>query len=98
MSIRLLLTLLVFGLGGSECQSSSTPAWAKQTDTVISQVLAAEVSCSESTEHHDFDDDVLPPQATYLSSTGVVELLSTTAQPAFHCAISPQARAPPSLA
>ncbi|WP_417681637.1 hypothetical protein [Pseudidiomarina aquimaris] len=97
MSFRLLLTLLVFGLGGTECHSNSAPAWVKQTDTVVSQVLAAEVSCSENTEHDDLDHDALPTQVKDLSLRRGSAVTATAPQTACYSALTPQARAPPSL-
>ncbi|WP_258240355.1 MULTISPECIES: hypothetical protein [Pseudidiomarina] len=98
MSFRLLVTLLVFGLSGTECQSSSAPAWVKQTDTIISQMLPVEASGTESTEQQDSDHDVLPTQRLRPPAVSDSPVLAQLKQSTFDRHVAPQARAPPFLA
>lgn len=97
MSIRLLLTLLVFGLGGSEYLSSTTPAWAKQTDSVVSYALVAEAKASGTTEQPDSDDDVIPVGELRFPSRATTVEYHGKQRSAFTRDVTPQARAPPYL-
>lgn len=99
MSIRLLLTLLVLGLGGTECQSNAAPAWTKQSHAIDAQTVAAEHVLAEINEpQFDSDLDVVPAtQQNAVSSRSIaVFLLDSTELTAQR--FVPQARAPPQIA
>ena len=97
MSIRLLLTLLVFGLGGSEYLSSTAPAWAKQTNAAASCALVAETSVSEGTEQQDSDNDVIGADGLCFPLRATTAAYHAEKRAACTRDVTPQARAPPYL-
>lgn len=98
MTIRLLLTLLVLGLGGGEHRANSAPAWVEQSDSLTAQALPAEASVSEANEQqNDVDLDAIPSTRTTQSGSLTTVFIGGSEQQHAQPACVPQARAPPHL-
>lgn len=98
VTIRLLLTLLVIGLGGAECQANSAPAWVQQSDSAVSQALVTETTVAELLESFDSDHDVLTSDRPKLQATKSTPLLQPNDCGISRSPVAARARAPPLLA
>ena len=98
MTIRLLLTLLVLGLGGGEHRANSASAWVEQSDSLTAQALPAEASVSEANEQqNDVDLDAIPTAQAAQSSALTSLFIGRSEQQHAQPACVTQARAPPHL-
>lgn len=98
MTIRLLLTLLVLGLSGTEYQASSAPAWVKQSKSITAQATASEaLNCEISEQQHDSDFDAAPQSQLQLPCCEQKQNGSWARMQTLQALRVPQARGPPQL-
>ncbi|WP_126754681.1 hypothetical protein [Pseudidiomarina insulisalsae] len=95
MYFRLLLTLLLLGIGGAESHSATGPSWVKQSSTVTAKATVCQLAIDEQLQSQEEDNDITHNRVRSLSTRIAGEQSFLPNTDVFTSTFLPQARAPP---